>query len=196
MIYNIIYFILFFLIVTIIFWILEDKAMESFGTKMVEIDGQQFLIPDYGPKGKDPKIIKSTGSVLACESLKEITGQRVKLNREVPGAKSVVSGKPILVDCHDIKNNIMVDYKSREFYTFNGPDHINEDIYEFYDRWALDTIKKETINNIGFKYIEIPYMVDNCSENQGVLECHKNIPMHIRKERIKNYLQEKIISSF
>ena len=193
MLYNFIYFLIFFVIVSVIFWIIEDQAMQNFGTKMVEIDGQHYLVPDFGPKGRDPKMIKSTGSVLACESLQELTGQRVKLNREVPGTKSVVSGKPILVDCHDINNNIMVDYKSREFYTYNGPDHINDDIYEFYDRLALDSQKKEKINNIGYNYIEIPYTVDNCYTENNQLKCTANLPQGIRKKRIKDYLKEKII---
>lgn len=196
MLYNIIYFLIFFAIVTVIFWFIEDQMMSSTGTKMVEIDGQHYLVPDYGPKGKDPKMIKSTGSVLACESLQEITGQRVKINREVPGTKSVVSGKPILVDCHDVNNNIMVDYKSREFYTYNGPDHINEDIYEFYNRLALDTLKKEKITEIGYKYIDIPYTIDNCQKIGNTINCSQQIPLDIRKDKIKDYLQEQIISVF
>ena len=196
MLYNFIYFLIFFIIVSIIFWILEDQAMQNFGTKMVEIDGQHYLVPDFGPKERDPKIIKTSGSNLACDSLNEITGQRVKINREVPDTKSIVSGKPILVDCHDINNNIMVDYKSREFYTYNGPDHINENIYEFYDRLALDTQKKEKINKLGYKYIEIPYLIDNCEKENNKWNCKNNLPLKLRKERIKNYLKERIISSF
>jgi len=196
MLYNFIYFLIFFIIVSIIFLILEDQLSQNFGTKMVEIDGQHFLVPDFGPKGKDPKMIKTTGSNLACESLNEITGQRVKINREVPETKSVISGRPILVDCHDTSNNIMVDYKSREFYTYNGPDHINEDIYEFYDRLALDTQKKEKMNKLGYKYIEIPYLIDNCNKEGDKWSCTDGLPIGLRKERIKNYLKEKIISSF
>lgn len=192
MLYNFIYFIIFFVVVSIIFWILEDQVSQNFGTKMVEIDGQHYLVPDFGPKGRDPKMIKSMGSTLACESLQELTGQRVKLNREVPGTKSVVSGKPILVDCHDINNNIMVDYKSREFYTYNGPDHINNDIYEFYDRLAIDSQKKEKISDIGYNYIEIPYKVDNCIIQEGELKCYQDLPVGVRKKRIKDYLKEKI----
>jgi len=176
--------------------IIEDQAMQNFGTKMVEIDGQHYLVPDFGAKGRDPKMIKSTGSNLACESLQEITGQRVKANRDVPGTKSVVSGKPILVDCHDINNNIMVDYKSREFFTYNGPDHVNEDIYEFYDRLALDTQKKEKISKLGYNYIEIPYLIDNCIKEGDEWNCKNNLPLSLRKERIKNYLKEKIIERF
>lgn len=196
MLYNIIYFLIFFAIVSVLFWFLEDQAMQSFGTKMVEIDGQTYLVPDFGPKGKDPKIIKTTGSTLACESLQELTGQRIKFNREVPQTKSVVSGRPILVDCHDVNNNIMVDYKPREFFTYNGPDHVNNDIYEFYDRLALDTQKKESIGNMKYNYIEIPYLIDNCTKVDGEWNCKTNVPHELRKERIKEYLKQKIIDSF
>ena len=196
MLYNFIYFLIFFIIAAIIFWLIEDQAMQGFGTKMVEIDGQHYLVPDFGAKGRDPKVIKSTGSNLACESLQEITGQKVKYNRTIEGSKSVISGRPIMVDCQDTNNNIMVDYKPREFFTFNGPDHINNDVYEFYDRLALDTQKKERIGALGHNYIEIPYLVDNCVKVNNEWDCKKNIPLSLRKERIKKYLKEKIIESF
>lgn len=182
------------MIVSVIIWILEDQLTPNMGTKVVEIDGKPFLVPDFGPKGRDPKIIKSTGSVLACESLNEITGQRVKTNREVPGVRSVVSGRSIITDCHDTVNNIMVDYKSREFYTYNGPDHINDDIYEFYDRLAIDSQKKEAIKKLGYKYIEIPYNIDNCIIENGELNCYQDLPLNIRKKRIKEYLKNAIIA--
>ena len=81
---------------------------------------------------------------------------------------------------------------SKDFYSFKngGP---NKDVYEFYDRVALNEYKKENLINGGIKYLNIPYTVDHCTKNkEGDMECENNPSIMVRKERIKNYLQTKI----
>lgn len=196
MLYNIIYSIIFIIIMSVLFWILAEEGLNNVSTTTVEYGGVTYEIPQFDFGKRDPKMIKSTGSFLACESLYEITGQKIKYNNIVPGSKSVVSNKSILVDCFDSKNNIMVDYKPREFFTYNGPDHVNDDVYEFYDRLALDAQKKESLSKTNNKYIEIPYLVDNCYKKDDNWLCSSNVPHSLRKKRIKNYLKEKIIEIY
>lgn len=196
MISNLIYSLIFIIFVAFVIALVEDKAKRNFGTKIIEIDGNHFLVPDFSNKGSDPKEIRSTGSRLTCETLTDITGQRVRLNNYVEGSKSIITGDPVHVDCHELTNNIMVDYKPREFYTFNGSDHINNDVYEFYDRLALDTIKKERISKLGYKYIEVPYTIDKCEKTEQGFKCHDNVDDNTRKQKIRDFLKEKLLTAF
>jgi len=196
MISNLIYSFIFIIFVALIIALIEDKAKKNFGTKIIEIDGNHFLVPDFSSKGSDPKEIRSTGSKITCEVLSDLTGQRVRLNNYVDGSKSVITGDPVHVDCHEMTNNIMVDYKPREFFTFNGQDNINHDIYEFYDRLALDTIKKERISKVGHKYIEVPYTVDKCKKTEKGYECKDYVSDEVRKNKIRDYLKEQLLTIF
>jgi hypothetical protein len=102
MISNLIYSFIFIIFVALIIALIEDKAKKNFGTKIIEIDGNHFLVPDFSSKGSDPKEIRSTGSKITCEVLSDLTGQRVRLNNYVDGSKSVITGDPVHVDCHEM----------------------------------------------------------------------------------------------
>lgn len=193
MIYSIVYYLIFLIIITLIFWAIEDSTINKFGTKMVEVDGQQYMVPDFTAFEGDPKIIKSIGSKLTCDSLSNITGQNVKINKNIEGARSILSGNPLKTDCHDMSNNIMVDYKPREFYTYEGRNNINDNIYEFYNRLAMDALKKDKIKELGYDYIEVPYTVDKCEKINGELKCSKYVDESVRRVRIKKYLKERLL---
>lgn len=193
MIYGIIYYIIFLVLLSLLFWAIEDNTINKFGTKMVEIDGQQYMVPDFTAFEGDPKMIKSIGSKLTCDTLSNITGQNIKINRSVQGSRSMLSGNPLKSDCTDMANNIMVDYKPREYYTYEGQNHINKNVYEFYNRLALDALKKDSIKNMGYDYIEIPYTVDKCENQNGNLKCYKHVDEDIRRKRIRNYLKQRLL---
>ena len=193
MIYSIVYYLIFLIIITLIFWAIEDSTINKFGTKMVEVDGQQYMVPDFTAFEGDPKIIKSIGSKLTCDSLSNITGQNVKINKNIEGSRSILSGNPLKIDCHDMSNNIMVDYKPREFYTYEGRNNINDNIYEFYNRLAMDALKKDKIKELGYDYIEVPYTVDKCEKINGELKCSKYVDESVRRVRIKKYLKERLL---
>lgn len=194
---NLIYYLIFAILTTcLLIWLEKNFSNFEQGTKVVEIDGVQYMVPDFKPREFDPKSIKSIGSRLTCESLGEILGQKVKYNSTVPGSKSMISGDSLYVDCHEPNTNIMVDYKPMKLYDFNGSDHINNDVYEFYNRLALDNLKKDKISQLRYNYIEVPYSVDICEYNNGEKSCEENKPYSLRKSRIKNFLHEKLLEVF
>ena len=153
-----------------------------------------FLI--FKPREFDPKSIKSIGSRLTCESLEEILGQKIKYNSNVPNSKSMISGDSLYVDCHEPNTNIMVDYKPMKLYDFNGSDHINNDVYEFYNRLALDSLKKDKISQLKYNYIEVPYNVDICEYQNGEKICEENKSYSYRKSKIKSFLHDKLLEVF
>ena len=90
----------------------------------------------------DPANIKNLGTRLSCDLLKDITGQQISLNQGIQGTKSFLSGNKLSVDCIEPYSGIALDYLPEQFFYYDnkGP---NEDVYEFYDRVALNEYKKE-----------------------------------------------------
>ena len=82
MIKRIIKSILVLIITTAIFYWLEMKLMESgyIEQRVVDIDGNKFLVPTFVLRDSDPRKISDIGSKLTCESVKEVLGQRIITN--------------------------------------------------------------------------------------------------------------------
>jgi len=192
MIYALIYYIIFLILVTLIFWAIEDSTINKFGTKLIEVDGQQYVVPDFTALEGDPKVIKSIGSKLVCDSLSELTGQKVKINRNIEGSRSLLSGNPLKVDCIDQSNGIAAGYKPYEFYMYEGKNNLNKDVYEFYNRLALDASMKDTLGSLDVSYIDVPYTVDKCEKINGKLKCNKFVDENVRRKRITKYLKTKL----
>ena len=192
MIYALIYYIIFLILVTLLFWAIEDSTINKFGTKLIEVDGQQYMVPDFTALEGDPKIIKSIGSKLVCDSLNELTGQKAKINRNIEGSRSLLSGNPLKVDCLDQSNGIAAGYKPYEFYTYEGRNNINNDVYEFYNRMALDASMKDTLAKMDIAYIDVPYTVDKCEKINGKLKCSKFVDESVRRKRITKYLKTRL----
>jgi hypothetical protein len=193
MFYAIIYYLIFLVLMTMVFWFIEDSTINKFGTKIIEVDGQSFLVPDFTALEGEPRLIKSIGSKLTCDSLEKITGQKIKINRNLEGSRNLLSGNTLKVDCLDEANNISAEYKPREFYTFEGKNNINEDVYEFYNRLAIDASKKDFLSSQQKLHIEIPYTIDKCETIDGKLKCEKYVDESIRRKRIYNYMKKKIL---
>lgn len=187
------------LILTTMFFIwLEQKIMDSgyIEQKIVDIDGNKYMVPQFVMRPSDPKKIINSGNKLTCESMSEVLGQRIESNKYFDDVKNPVSKKGSYVDCFEPKTNLLVDYLSEEYYSYKGPDYINTDVYDFYNRMAINESKKEKLVDKKFHYIEVPYKVDICQEMDGKTVCDKKTPTNIRKERIKEYLREKIVNLF
>ena len=125
--------------------------------------------------------------------MKEILGQKTENNKYFGDIKSVVSKKGTYVDCYEPKTSIAVDYLPEDYYKFNGPDYINGNVYDFYNRMAINESKKEKLFQKKLNYVEVPYNIDICEMIDGSYHCDRNTPISLRKERIKSYLKEKII---
>lgn len=192
MIYGLIYYFIFLIIITLIFWAIEDSTINKFGTKLVEVDGQQFVVPDFTALEGDPKILKSIGSKLVCDSLERLTGQKVKINRNIENSRSLLSGNPLKVDCLNPSNGIAAGYKPYEFYNYQGRDNVNNDVYEFYNRLAIDASMKDTLSSMNITHIDVPYTVDKCEKVNGKLKCSKFVDEKVRRKRIDNYLKSKL----
>ena len=186
--------ILMMIIITFIFYWLEMKLLESgyIQQKIVDIDGNKFLVPTFVLPDSDPAKLSSVGSKLTCESLAEVLDQQVEKNKYFGDIRSVVSKKGTYVDCYEPKTNIILDYLSQDYYKYDGPDYKNLDVYDFYNRMAINESKKEKLFAKKNNYFEVPYTVDICKEIGGKTVCDKNTDHKIRKERIKSYLREKI----
>ena len=160
---------------------------------MFEMDGNTYVISNMGGASKaDPASIKNLGTRLSCDLLRDITGQQISLNQSIQGTKSFLSGNKLSVDCIEPYSGIALDYLPEQFYSYDtkGP---NEDVYEFYDRVALNEYKKENLMNGGIKYLNIPYKVDHCEKkSDGKYECDNNPSINVRKKRLKQYLDSKI----
>lgn len=195
--YNFIYYIIFAILSTLLLIYIESKysnAQQS--TKVVEIDGVQYIIPDITIKERDPDVIKNIGSKLTCESLNEILGQKIKHNSYVPDARSMISGEYLYVDCHEPNTNIMVDYKPKDMFSYEGRDNINNNFYDFYNRLALDSLKKDKIIKSKSSYIEVPYTVDLCEYKKDKYVCDEQKTFSQRKEKIKQFLKNEIMKVF
>ena len=186
---NLIYYLIFAIMTTcLLIWLEKNFTNIEQGTKIIEIDGVQYMVPDFKPREFDPTTIKNIGSKLVCESLGEILGQKIKYNSNIPGSKSMISGDNLYVDCHEPNTNIMVDYKPMKLYDFDGSDYINKDIYEFYDRLALDSLKKDKISQLKYNYIEVPYNVDICEYRNGEKHLVKKIKLIVYgNQRLKSF---------
>ena len=182
------------IIITFIFYWLEMKLLESgyIQQKIVDIDGNKFLVPTFVLPDSDPAKISSIGSKLTCESLAEVLDQQVEKNKYFGDVRSVVSKRGTYVDCYEPKTNIILDYLSQDYYKYEGPDYKNLDVYDFYNRMAINESKKEKLFAKKNNYFEVPYMIDICKEVEGKTVCDKNTDHRVRKERIKSYLREKI----
>lgn len=196
MVYNIIYYIIIMIIIGLIIFYIEDAVANNFQSKSIEFEGQTIMIPDISSFEGEPKLIKSNGSKLACEMLSKITGQKVKYNKSIDGDRGFLHRGQI-VDCFETYNNIMLDYIPREYYTYNGPDHFNRNVYDSYNRWALHESKKGRIAENQNLYIEVPFTVDKCHRDKdNTLICKQNVPENIRRQRLEKYIREKVLAMF
>lgn len=177
----------------IIYW-LEMMLLESgyIQQKIIDIDGNKFLVPTFVLPDSDPSKISNIGSKLTCESLAEVLDQPIVKNKYSRDIKSIVSKSGTYVDCYEPKTNIMIDYLSEDYYKYNGPDYKNKDIYDFYNRMAINENKKEKLFLKKNNYFEIPYVVDICKDVGGKTVCDSNTDYKVRKQRIKEYIIEKI----
>lgn len=182
-----------FLVLLIWQLVFSENSLMGKQEAMFEIDGNTYIISNMGSNKKvDPVNIKNVGTRVSCDALKDITGQQIITDAGITGTKSFISGEKLSVDCIEPFSGIAIDYLPKDFYSYrnNGP---NKDVYEFYDRVALNEFKKENLTNGGIKHLNIPYTVDHCFKNSaGEYTCENNPPISVRKERIRNYLNSKI----
>jgi hypothetical protein len=191
---NVLYYILFTALLMVVFLLVLDKLNSSIDNQIIEIDGMHYMVPVFNGFHKDPRMIKDVGSVLVCESLAEIMNQKVKMNYPVPGAKSVTTGNSIFADCYHPETETMVDYHPKAHYKYKGPSIYNADENDFYDRHALEQIKKEHISKNKIHYVEVPHLVDMCTYNKNTddYDCNDHVDREKRKDLIKNYLREQL----
>jgi len=148
----------------------------------LKFDGERYVMDtSKQEKYSDPKTIRSLGSKLACDSLNELLGQKIKCDYKVPGTKSPNTGDPISVDCYESTLRVAIDYHPESFYEYDGIDRSNIDVYEFYDRLYLNEIKKEQLEILKNRYIEIPYTIDMCEKVGTEVRCHEYVAPKIRK---------------
>lgn len=171
-----------------------DKLNSSMDTQIVEMDGMHYMVPVFTGFSKDPRMIKDVGSVLACESLAEIMNQKVKMNYPVPGAKSVTTGNSIFADCYHPQTETMIDYHPKSHFKYEGSSLYNKDENDFYDRHALEQVKKEYLSRNKINYIEIPYLVDMCTfdNSSGEYKCQDYVDIDKRKKSIENYMRKEL----
>jgi len=160
---------------------------------MFEIDGNTYVISNMGlNKKSDPSNLKNVGTRISCDILKDITGQQIISDAGINGTKSFISGNKLSVDCIEPYSGIAIDYLPKDFYSFSNGG-TNSDVYEFYDRVALNEFKKENLTNGGINYVSIPYTVDHCSKNsKGEYVCEDNPSITTRKKRVKDFLNTTI----
>lgn len=185
---------LYILFLTILIWqlVFSENSLLGKQEAMFEIDGNKYVISNMGGARKsDPAPIKNVGTRLSCDLLHNITGQRVSNGQDIENTSSFISGNKLNVDCIEPYSGIAIDYLPEDFHNYDGSPP-NKDVYEFYDRVALNEFKKEKLNEIGIKYLTIPYTIDHCVENNGELQCVKNPNINVRKERLKKYISTKI----
>ena len=182
-----------FLLILIWQLVFSENSLMGKQEAMFEMDGNTYIISNMGGMGKtDPENIKNVGTRLSCDLLKEITGQKVSIDQGIEGTKSFISGNKLSVDCIEPYSGIALDYLPKNFYSYDN-NGVNKDVYEFYDRVALNEFKKENLTNGGLKYLNIPYTVDHCSkDSSGEYLCENNPSIMDRKERLKEYLTTKI----
>ena len=163
---------------------------------MFEFDGNTYVISNMGKSNFDPVDIKNVGTRISCDSLKDVTGQKVSLNHNVKDTKSFISGNNLSVQCIEPFSGVAVDYLSKEFYEYSNKS-INKDIYEFYDRMALAEHKNQELSQRGIKYIRIPWLVDHCVKGRDdKYVCDERPSIKDRTDRVKSYLQKILNQGF
>ena len=192
------YYLLFACLTAAVLYLAFDKLNSTMDTQIIEVDGYHMAVPVFNGFQKDPKMIKDVGSVLVCESLAEIMNQKVKMNHPVPEARSVTTGNNIYADCYHQETDIMADYLPKGHYKFEGPDIYNDNEYDFYDRHALEQIKKQKAGENKLNLIQVPYLVDMCTFNDitGEYDCKDSVDRNKRKGLIKEFLKEQLLQVF
>jgi hypothetical protein len=133
--------------------------------------------------------ILSEGNQIACESLKEVTGNDVEKNYEFK-----IKNGNLRVDCFDKNTNIAVDYKSENNYEYKNDDK-SMSLLNFYDLHYKNTVKEDILNKNKITYLKIPYVVDRCYPiEDNNYNCEQHITKGIRQTRITNYLKEVLVS--
>ena len=157
---------------------------------MFEVDGKTYIISNMGNNKTDPIGLRDVGTRISCDTLGEVTGQKIEINKPIDATKSFISGNKLSVECIEPLSGVAIDYLPREFYEYNqnGP----RDIYEFYDRFALQTYKMDEFSQKNIKYVNIPWTADHCTEKNGKRICENNPNINIRKTRLRKYITEKL----
>ena len=189
---------LYIIFLSIMIWQLLMSEESTFGKQeaMFEFDGNTYIISNMGKSNLDPVDIKNVGSRISCDSLKNITGQKISLNQNIKDTKSFISGDSLSVQCIEPFSGVAIDYLPKEFYEFNNRT-INKDVYEFYDRMALNEHKNEELTKRGIKYIKVPWVIDHCikgSDNKYI--CDQKPSIQTRTERIDRYLRNVLNKGF
>ena len=178
---------LYILFMIILIWQLTMSENSLMGKQEAsfELDGNTYIISNMGNSEtqKDPLNFKNIGTRLTCDALRDITGQDIKQGEEIDGTKSFISGHKITADCVEPYSKTVIDYLPQEYYNTKN----SKNIYEYYDRIALNEFKKQKLNNMGYNYFSIPYTVDYKSES------NPNIKQ--RKDRIKEYMKHHIYNN-
>lgn len=180
---KILYYLLFTAVLTIFLWYFDKRLSNKFETKTIEIDGKTYFITDLKTSLNEPKKIKNLGTELVCSSLSDILGKKIYKNKGIERQYSIVTGDEHIVDCYEKNTKIAADYIPEEVFNYEGISNYNKDVYEFYDRLAILSDKKQKLINNGYNYIEVPYTVDKYDNN--------NDPK-IRQQRIKDYISKEI----
>jgi hypothetical protein len=189
---------LYIIFLLIMIWQLAISQESTLGKQeaMFEFDGNTYVISNMGRTNTDPVDIKNVGSRISCDTLKEVTGQKVSLNHTVKDTKSFISGNNLSVQCIEPFSGVAVDYLSREFYEYTNKD-VNKDVYEFYDRMALNEHKNEQLSQKGIKYIRIPWVVDHCTRgSDNKYMCDDSPSIKTRSDRVRSYLENILSEGF
>lgn len=194
---NIAFYIFVILLIGIIFIYLDRNYSNSKINKDSKIydlgNGRKILGQEMRMQTEEePRMLKSIGSKLLCDSITEITNQKVLIDHKIPGTRSPISGVQLGSDCFLENLNVAFDYNPKEIFEYEKPDAITKNIYEFYYRLAIKESKKDQFNNKDIKFIEVPYYVDMCVKNGKDYNCDDKTDISTRKHRIKTYLRENI----
>ena len=196
--WKLVLYIVLFLLIIFSFWMTDKRNRKNNLNEseyITTMDENGYYVPTER-KGEDPKILRTLGSKISCDALREVLGQRIKFGEKIDGTKSHLSGNPFEVDCFEPISKIGIDYNPKNFYSYEHPTDFNRDVYEFYDRQSISASKKDQINMLSHKYFEIPYTVDMCEQKNEELVCNNNVPNMVRKERIKDYIKRKLEDIF
>jgi len=176
------------LIFTFALYYFEKRIAPKIVTSTIEIDGKTYFVSKLLLSSNEPTKIRDVGSNLVCSTMEEIFGKKIKKNAGIDKAYNIVTGDELTTDCYEKNTKIAVDYLPDKIFDYNGVSNYNKDIYEFYDRLAINADKKEKLQKLGYNYIEVPYNIDKCFKGK----CQDNVDIEIRKKRIKNYLEKEI----
>ena len=169
--------IIFYIIITVCLIVLIYKPPSR------KIDDTDIIITENTNRRFEiapPKMIKTVGSKLVCESAHEILGQKIECDYKVSNS---------IVDCFDTIGRVAIDYKPKSFYVYDGIERENDDVYELYNRLYLEEKKKNNLQENKILYVEIPYTVDMCEAEGNTLRCYDKVSLPVRKERIKEHLK-------